>query len=260
MKQISSRDNAWYKALKQLATSSAVRRKSGRTMLDGSHLCQVYLAQCGQPLHCVVNQDCQHHPEIMALMQACAEHTILLPDALYQAVSPVEHGLGVLFVVETPVQTLPPSFRLTHNAVLLDQVQDPGNFGSILRSASAAGIKHVYCSAGTAAAWSPKVLRAGMGAHFLLHIYETVDLLALLQDSPIPVLATSSYASQTLYDMDLQQQVAWLFGHEGQGVSAELLQQASCQIAIPHATSMESLNVAACAAVCFFEQLRQNRQ
>ena len=259
MKEISSRDNAWYKALRQLAGTSAARRKLGRTVLDGTHLCQVYLAQCGMPLHCVVNQDSQHHPEINAIMRACREQTVLLPDALYQAVSPVEHGLGVLFVIQTPIMTLPAGFVMQQNAVLLDQVQDPGNLGSILRSAAAAGIKHVFCSPGTAAAWSPKVLRSGMGAHFLLSIFETVDLSDLIKDSQIPVLATSSYASQTLYDIDLRQQIAWLFGHEGQGVSADLIQQASCQIAIPHASSMESLNVAACAAVCFFEQLRQNR-
>lgn len=259
MKEISSRDNAWYKELKQLASSATARRKAGRTLLDGSHLCQMYLAHCGQPLHCVVNQDSQHHPEIAALMQSCCEQTILLPDALYQAVSPVDHGLGVLFVIPTPIMTLPDGFVLEQNALLLDQVQDPGNFGSILRSAAAAGIKQVFCSPGTAAAWSPKVLRSGMGAQFLLTIFEAVNLSDLIQNSQIPVLATSSHASQTLYDLDLQQQVAWLFGHEGQGVSVDLIRQATHQIAIPHATSMESLNVGACAAVCFFEQLRQNR-
>lgn len=257
MKHISSRDNAWYKALKQLASSAPARRKAGRTLLDGSHLCQVYLAEYGPPLHCVVSQDSQQHPEIAALMQACEAQTIVIPDAMYQAVSPVEHGLGILFVIDTPVlATLP---RLQQNAVLLDQVQDPGNFGSILRSAAAAGIQQVFCSPGSAAAWSPKVLRAGMGAHFLLQIYEAVDLAVLLQHATIPVLATSSYASQTLYDIDLTQQVAWLFGHEGQGVTPELLAQAQWQIRIPHLGNMESLNVAACAAVCFFEQLRQNR-
>lgn len=260
MKEISSRDNAWYKELKHLANSGTARRKAGRTILDGSHLCQVYLAHCGQPLHCVVNQDSQHHPEIQSLMQRCAEQTILLPDALYQAVSPVEHGLGVLFVITTPIMTLPGEFELQQNALLLDQVQDPGNLGSILRSAAAAGIKQVFCSPGSAAAWSPKVLRSGMGAHFFLSIFEAVNLSDLILASQIPILATSSHANQSLYDVDLRKQVAWLFGHEGQGVSADLIRQSSCQVAIPHASGMESLNVAACAAVCFFEQLRQNRQ
>lgn len=258
MKTISSRDNPWYKELKQLATSSAARRKLARTLLDGVHLCQVYLQQKGLPRHCVVSEADSSHPEVAAILQACGERCVVLGSALYQAISQVEHGVGIVFVIDTPepAAVLP----LSQNAVLLDQVQDPGNLGSILRSAAAAGIKRVLCSPGTAAAWSPKVLRAGMGAHFLLDIVENVDLLPVVQESTIPVIATSSHARQTLYDLDLRAPVAWIFGHEGQGVSDALLACARWQMAIPHLGAMESLNVAACAAVCFFEQVRQNRQ
>jgi TrmH family RNA methyltransferase len=148
---------------------------------------------------------------------------------------------------------------LVESAVLLDGVQDPGNVGSILRSAGAAGIRQVYCSAGTAFCWSPKVLRAAMGAHFVLEIFENVDLPALAASARIPVLATSGYASERLYGLDLSGPVAWVLGHEGQGVSSELLDLATRRVAVPHAGKVESLNVAACAAVCFFEQLRQQQ-
>lgn len=257
MKFISSRENALYKEFKQLATSSG-RRKLGRTLLDGVHLCQVFLLQRGLPQYCVVNEQDQTHPEIAPLLAQCSNCTIVLPDALYQVLSQVEHGLGVLFVIDTPLADTGRPMHLTQNAVLLDGVQDPGNLGSILRSAAAAGIKQVWCSPGTALAWSPKVLRAGMGAHFLLQIFEQVELLPLLQDATIPVIATSSHASQTLYQLDLRQPVAWLLGHEGQGVQPALLAASSHKIAIPHRGEMESLNVAACAAICFFEQSRQN--
>ncbi|TFV94920.1 RNA methyltransferase, partial [Oxalobacteraceae bacterium OM1] len=113
------------------------------------------------------------------------------------------------------------------------------------------------CGQGTAFAWSPKVLRAGMGAHFLLEIVEHADLEAVITASRVPVLATSSHATRRVYEVDLRRPVAWLFGHEGQGVSERLLALAREQVAIPHAGDMESLNVAACAAVCLFEQLRQ---
>jgi ribonuclease HII len=99
----------------------------------------------------------------------------------------------------------------------------PGNVGSILRSAAAAGIKQVYCSAGTAFCWSPKVLRAAMGAHFVLDIFENVDLAELVRNAKVQTLATSGYATQRLYDVDLRQPTAWLFGHEGQGVADDLL-------------------------------------
>lgn len=258
MKAISSRDNPLYKELKLLASSSQARRKTGRTLLDGIHLCQVYLQQVGAPPFCVANEISLGHPEVAAIVERCERahvHCIVLPDALYAALSQVEHGIGLLFVVDTPRIQVPE--KLAQSAVLLDNLQDPGNLGSILRSAAAAGIEHVFCSKGTAFAWSPKVLRAGMGAHFLLKIAENVDLEQLMDNSAVPILATSSHARQRVYDADLRQPVAWLFGHEGQGVSPELLARATSQVAIPHLGAVESLNVAASAAVCFFEQVRQ---
>ncbi|HYD95729.1 MAG TPA: RNA methyltransferase [Noviherbaspirillum sp.] len=261
MKTITSRDNPLYKELKQLATSSQARRKAGRSLLDGVHLCQAYLDQAGMPPFCVASETSMAHPEVQAVVQRCEAarvQCIALPDSLYQAVSQVENGIGLMFVVDTPQVAVPAALK--HAAVLLDNLQDPGNLGSILRSAAAAGIRHVYCSKGTAFAWSPKVLRAGMGAHFVLAIAENADLAAVVRSARVPVLATSSHAARTVYEADLDQPVAWLFGHEGQGVSADLLDLATDTVAIPHLGQMESLNVAASAAVCLFEQVRQRRR
>jgi TrmH family RNA methyltransferase len=258
MKHITSRDNSLYKELKFLATSSQARRKAGRTLLDGVHLCEAFLQHVGMPAFCVVSDAFLPHPEVNGLVEQCAAggvQCIVLPDSLYQPLSQVENGIGLLFVVDTPSAQMPDVLK--HSAVLLDNLQDPGNLGSILRSAAAAGVEYVFCSPGTAFAWSPKVLRAGMGAHFILKIFENVDLAALLQKAGIPALATSSHASERLYDVNLAQPVAWLFGHEGQGVSEELLRMATHQVAIPHLGAVESLNVAASAAVCLFEQVRQ---
>ena len=257
MKLITSRDNALYKQLKLLATSAQARRKAGSTLLDGVHLCQAYLQHLGQPEWCVVCESSQHHPEITALLQQ-SEQQLILADALYQALSQVEHGVGIFFVANTPQLTLPS--QLTRTSVLLDNLQDPGNMGSLLRSAAAAGITHVFCSPGTVSAWSPKVMRAGMGAHFLMEIHENVDLQALIGSSELPFLATSSYATQTVYECDLQRPVVWMFGHEGQGLSDALMNSATLQVTIPHQGAIESLNVAACAAICFFEQVRQQLQ
>lgn len=258
MKTISSRDNAFYKELKQLATSSQARRKAGRTLLDGVHLCQAWLDLKGQPLHCVVSEGALANPEVAAIVErveAAHGHVTALPDALFGALSQVEHGVHLLFLVETPQPATPAV--LAESAVLLDGVQDPGNVGSILRSAGAAGIKQVFCSAGTAFCWSPKVLRAAMGAHFVLEIFENVDLAALMRGARVPVLATSGYAERQIWELDLRGPSAWLLGHEGQGVSDELLALATQRVVIPHLGQVESLNVAACAAVCFFEQARQ---
>ena len=260
MKQITSRENPLYKELKHLAGSSQARRRAGQTLLDGVHLCQSYLALRGAPRHCLLAESALAHPEVDAIVRQCEAaqvHCIVMPEALYNALSQVEHGVGLMFLIDTPVLTLPAA--LEGSAVLLDNLQDPGNVGSILRSAAAAGIAQVYCSTGTAFCWSPKVLRAAMGAHFVIEIHENVDLAALIGAAVVPVLATSGYAKQRLYEVDLRQPVAWLFGHEGQGVADDLLGLASNQVVIPHLGQIESLNVAACAAVCFFEQLRQKQ-
>jgi TrmH family RNA methyltransferase len=260
VKTVTSRDNGQYKDLVKLAGSSSARRKAGRTLLDGVHLCQSYLQLRGMPEQCVVSEGSLQNAEVMDIvgqLEAQRAHVLALPDALYNAISQVEHGVGVMFLIATPERAV--SAPLSVSAVLLDGVQDPGNVGSILRSAAAAGITQVYCSAGTAFCWSPKVLRAAMGAHFVLDIFENVDLAALVQHATVQTLATSGYATQRLYDIDLRAPAAWLFGHEGQGVADDLLSLATQQVVIPHLGQVESLNVAACAAVCFFEQVRQNQ-
>ena len=258
MKIITSRDNPQYKELKNLATSAQARKKAQISLLDGVHLCQAYRQQYGAPTLCVVSENTQTQQEVSHILAQCIEDNvtcICLPDALYQALSQVDHGVGIFFVIPTPVAHVPE--KIIWSAVVLDHVQDPGNLGSILRSAAAAGIEHVFCSQGTASVWSPKVLRAGMGAHFLLHIYENVELNRVLHSTEIPILATSSHTEKTIYQMDLNRDVIWLFGHEGQGVSAELMHMASEAVRIPQNPAIESLNVAASAAICFFEQVRQ---
>ncbi|KAB8044547.1 TrmH family RNA methyltransferase [Janthinobacterium aquaticum] len=260
MKTITSRDNAQYKDLVKLAGSTQARRKAGRTLLDGVHLCQSYLQLRGLPEQCIVAEGALHNPEVMDIigqLESQRAQVLALPDALYKAVSQVEHGVGLMFLIATPERSV--TGPLSVSAVLLDNLQDPGNVGSILRSAAAAGITQVYCSAGTAFCWSPKVLRAAMGAHFVLDIVENVDLAALVSASNVMTVATSGYAKERLYDVDLSVPVAWVFGHEGQGVADDLLSITTRQVVIPHLGQIESLNVAACAAVCFFEQLRQSQ-
>lgn len=259
-KRITSRDNPVYKELKQYATNSQARRRSGKSLLDGVHLCEGWLTHIGKPRLCVVGETAISNPEVAEILRQCeavGAPCAELPDALYAPLSQVEHGVGLLFLIDTPTAALPD--RIDHTTVLLDNLQDPGNLGSILRSAAAAGVQTVVCGGGTVFAWSPKVLRAGMGAHFVLRIVEQVDLAAVIDQIETPILATSSHAAKSLYESDLRRPVSWLFGHEGQGVSPQLLQRATATVAIPHAGAIESLNVAASAAVCLFEQLRQSR-
>ncbi|QRX81995.1 RNA methyltransferase [Glaciimonas sp. PAMC28666] len=264
MKLITSPYNSLYKELKLLATRSQTRRKLGKSILEGIHLTESYLQHFGFPALCVASESALLHPEAAAIIARCESSVesggvecVAFSDAQFNILSQVENGVGLLFVIDTPQFAVPEA--ITQSAVLLDNLQDPGNLGSILRSAAAAGIKQIYCSSGTVYAWSPKVLRAAMGAHFLLQIFENVDLSAIVGAAQIPVLATSSYAQKSIFQADLKTPIAWLFGHEGQGVADDLLAKSSMQVVIPHLGQMESLNVAAAAAICFFEQVRQSQ-
>lgn len=266
MQRLTSRDNARFKVLRRLATSASARHEQGQTLLDGVHLCQAWLDRQGAPRACLVDAAALENPEVAAMLARLealseSERIWLLEPALMRALSSVEHGVGLVFWVDTPAPTTAPSLSLSQPAVLLDRIQDPGNLGSILRSAAAAGLTSIFCSTGCAAVWSPKVLRAGMGAQFGLTIYEHCDLAILLRDAAAKghvsqVFATSPHASFNLFDSDVRA-ASWLLGNEGQGVDAVLMELGVTPLAIPQPGSMESLNVAAAAAICLFEQVRQ---
>ncbi|MDO9597870.1 MAG: RNA methyltransferase [Azoarcus sp.] len=257
---LTSRDNPRIKHLHALATSARDRRKYGETLLDGAHLIQAAL-QAGQMLKGIfVSATGLTQTEIVLLIDQLADQSRVtqLPDALFAHVSPVDTPSGVMALIDVPANvTMPPE---STSLVVLDAVQDPGNLGTILRTAAAAGIRCALLTPGCAQAWSPRVLRSGMGAHFQLSLREQVDALAALEDYPGKVLATGlTDGARSLYATDLSGPVAWLFGAEGQGVSAALLARADEIVTIPMAAGSESLNVGAAAAVCLFEQVRQSR-
>ena len=156
---------------------------------------------------------------------------------------------------------LPTSQKQPENGdcIVLDCVQDAGNVGTVLRSAAASGIHHVLLSEGCADAYSPKVLRAGMGAHFLLHIHERVNLCDWRTHYTDRVFATAltEHNNFSLYDLVLHQASAWIFGNEGAGVSPELIATADATVKIPMLGAIESLNIAQAATICLFEQMRQ---
>lgn len=257
MKNILSRDNPTYKQLKKLAESARERRKAGQMLLDGVHLVEAYLAGGGLPQLLALSESGAHHPECAALTQSMPTvQTVMLADALFAEISPVETPVGILALAPLPLSAAVPDAQF---CVLLEDIQDPGNLGSILRSAAAAGAEAIWLSAGCADAWSPKTLRAGMGAHFALQIEERVPLAERLAGFGGLSVAACLGAQQSLYALDLTGRVAFLIGNEGSGLSAKLLQAAGAQVIIPMPGRVESLNAAAAAAVCFFERVRQIR-
>jgi RNA methyltransferase, TrmH family len=255
-KWITSRDNAVFKQIKKLAGSARERRKAGRTLLDGAHLLDACLVTGRQPEMLVVAESAADDAEISSLSQRAGKpQKIMLPDNLFAEISPVDAPTGILAVMEIlhlPVPTSP-DFCL-----LLEDIQDPGNLGSILRSAAAAGAQVAWLSAGCADGWSPKVLRGGMGAHFLLPIVERSDLVAVAADLPGQTLA-ACLQGESLYRLDLTGPVAFMIGNEGAGLRQELIAAAAQRFTIPMPGRVESLNAAAAAAICLFERVRQTK-
>jgi TrmH family RNA methyltransferase len=240
-----------------MAGSARERRKAKLTLLDGAHLVDVAL-QARWPLReLVVSDQGLMSVEICRLLEQAGDTPVLhLPDALFVHVSPVDSPSGVLALIDLPETA--EDVLLIDSVVILDAVQDTGNLGTILRTAAAAGIREALLTSGCAQAWAPRVLRAGMGAHFGMRIHEQADVGALLHGYTGQILATGLGAgARPLYEYDLRGAVAWMFGAEGQGLSPELSALATGKVIIPMPGGMESLNVGAAAAVCLFEQVRQ---
>lgn len=255
MQRITSRDNPLVKRARALASSSRECRKHRETLLDGPHLVSSALA-ASVPIKAVLVSDSGlRSSEVERLVEGFAGASVAhLPDALFERISPVDSPSGILALIDLPDSASGP---LSGDVLVLEAVQDGGNLGSILRTAAAAGIERALLTPGCAQAWSPKVLRAGMGAHFALRISEQVDVLEALVGYQGRIAATLPAAESSLYGSELRGNVAWLFGSEGAGLSTSLANRADLRLRIPMHSASESLNVGAAVAVCLFEQWRQ---
>ena len=259
MKTLTSRDNPLVKHLIKLSESSRERRLSGTTLLDGEHLIQAYCAATNRSLELIAaSESGLNRPSIAGLMEGVpALKKLVIEDKLFGQVSHVVSPSGILAVIATPVAPeLPASID---NGLFLEAIQDPGNLGSIFRTALGAGCRDIYLSPGSVFAWSPKVIRAGMGAHFHLAVHENVGLDELSKRAGARIIATKSGAGTSIYDADLRGPSIWMFGNEGAGLSGEARKIARLNLTVPMAGQTESLNVAASVAICLFEQARQLR-
>jgi len=256
MKLLQSRDNPFFKELVKLTGSARQRDRDQRTLLDGAHLLAAYLDSGKLPLHILRNAEVLNDDEVAALLgRAAGVPVTQLDDRLFSDLSELKTPTGVLALIDIahPAATAAQS----RFALLLEEIQDPGNLGSMLRSAAAAGCDSVFLSAGCADVWSPKVLRAAMGGHFVLDVHEDQNLPGVARAFPGALLAASLQAGRSLYDCDLRGDAAFLIGNEGAGLSDALLACATETIAIPMPGRVESLNAAAATAVCLFEAVRQ---
>ena len=252
---ITSDKNQTVKLAKALLTQARQRKKQGQTVIEGIHLMDAALRSDYPLVQVLVAESAQTHIEVQQLLSRLPTYTsiLTLSDSLYSSIRSLGTGVDIMAIIKIPSSPLP---MISSDCLILNDVQDSGNVGTLLRTAAAVGIETVLCTINTAQAWSPKTLRAGMGAQFALSIYEDLAVDSILDKVQTPLLATSSHTDTVIYDYDLREPVAWIMGHEGQGVSFELMQCAT-PIALPQPNGQESLNVAIAGSLCLYETLRQ---
>jgi TrmH family RNA methyltransferase len=256
---VTSSANPRFKRIKSLIQSARERRREGASVLEGIHLVESWLVhRVGeqQPvLELALAQRGLQAADIVDIVARAGVAPLVIQDRLFDSLGTMPSPAPVLALVATPQPALPAC--LEQDAVVLDRIQDPGNVGAILRSTAAAGIERVITTPGTAWCWSPKVLRAAMGGHFGLSIHESQPWPVLSGLLRIPVAGALAHGGRSLYEVDLRAPCVWVFGNEGEGLAAEIEQRLDWRLTIPQSTKVESLNVAAAAAVCLFEQRRQ---
>ncbi len=256
-KHIISRENPVFKQLKKLADNSRERRSEGQTLLDGVHLIEAYMVAFGEPVMIIIPEG-KSSVEATGLIQTLTDiSTIMLPTLMFAELTPVASATGILALVKIPQLTAPEQPKF---ALMLEDIQDPGNLGSMLRTAAAAGAEVVFLSTSCTDAWSPKALRGGQGAQFVLPIVERANLIAELDNFNGNSYATAMFG-ESLYEQDFTQATAFVIGNEGAGLRKQTIAAADKSITIPMSESqfgsVESLNAGAAAAICLFERKRQ---
>jgi len=253
-KFISSRQNALVKQLYRLSQTPSSYQQLEQIWLEGEHLCHAYQNKMGAAKAVVYSQS-GYEKQQLAYLGASAQEVYVLSDMLFEQISGLKSAAGIGYLVEP--ETMKSEVAPYMPTVVLDRLQDPGNIGSILRSAAAFGFEQIIALKGSCGLWAPKVLRAGMGAHFSLQLHEQCSLEQLQHLLKLPLLGTSSHAEKSLQRLQLPWPCAWVVGHEGQGISAELLQHCNQIVRIDQPGGEESFNAAVAASICMYESSKQ---
>lgn len=247
--RLTSRKNPVIQRLRALAADGAFRRQEGEYLLDGHKLLREALDK-GAELRCVLwKETAQDWPGLENVQQYVA------PADLFDYVSPMKNSPGPLFTAAIPAEERETAFT---QAILLENVQDPGNVGTLLRTATAMGVKTVILCGACADVYSPKAARATMGAIFsvtLLHL-EPAQAKALAAQNGLPLYgAALSKRASDIRGLDLRRAVVAV-GSEGRGLSAELLEKCDGELIIPMTEGSESLNAALAGAIVLWEMAR----
>ena len=253
MEQITSRKNPLLMKVRKLAAGSRRdRREAGEYLGDGRKLLEEALKWGTQLTTVVVSQKIEL-PKLPAEVRV-----IQISQDIMESISPMKTPQGALFLAKCP-NTSPPEYLRGRRYIVLDGVQDPGNVGTIWRTADALGADGLLLVGNCADPYSPKVVRASMGACFRLQVYETDadGLCALLERARIPLYATALREDTVSLERADLHDGAVVIGSEGSGVSSDLLARSRQTIKIPMRERCESLNASVAATIVLWEMARQ---
>lgn len=247
MERLTSRKNQYIQHLRKLATDSGYRMEQGEYVLDGGKLLREAL-DCGAEVTGVLWSG-------EPLFEVPGATVYAAPQELVEYASPLKNAPGPVFTVSIPEQTVPA--RLEH-VIVLENVQDPGNVGTVIRTANAMGMDAVILTGSCASVFGAKTARASMGALFRQCVLElpAEDMTALLQDRGLPLYgAALSARAQDVRQLNLSR-CAVAIGSEGQGLSGALLAMCDGEVIIPMEPGSESLNAGVAAAIMMWEMRR----
>lgn len=257
MREISSKDNKIYKVCEQLLVRK-YRDRLGKYLIEGENLIEEAVKN-GAEIETVLIR-----PDYDKDLGGLAEKTFVLDGRLFDHIAQTETSQGILAIVSKPEFSKEAflSEQSGKNFIVLDRLQDPGNIGTILRTADAAGYGLAVIMKGTVDIFSPKVVRAATGSLFRMPVVSMASAKELAEFTGAAgkkLTATCLDARRWYYDEDLTHDIALIIGNEGNGISRDLIESSDIQIKIPMQGNIESLNAAVAAGVLMYEAMRGKR-
>ncbi len=259
---ITSRRNELVREYLHLASSAQYRRERGRIPLEGARLCADAAESGLKPLFLFFTEEAEEkYSRYLATVRSFSPKEFSVSPSVSQALADTKSTQGVFCICEKPAESPHlPSTESGRQILVLENIQDPANLGAVLRTAEAVGISGVVLAGNCCDAFSPKALRAGMGAAFRLPVYlreDAVDAIKRLNGSGFRTFAAvPDSAAVPVTEIDFSLPAAVVVGNEGNGLTEEAKDACSARITIPMAGRAESLNAAASAAILMWEMMR----
>lgn len=255
MREIKSKDNRIYKTCEQL-TLKKYRDRLGRYLIEGENLLEEAVKNGAEVETVLLRRGCDKLPNELA------DKAFVLDEKLFDRLAQTETSQGVLAIVEKPVTDKADFIGKKGNFIVLDRLQDPGNIGTILRTADAAGYRLAIVMKGTADVFSPKTVRAATGSLFRMPVVflDSVSELSEFTKAAGKKLVATCFDTQRYYfDEDLTDNIALVIGNEGNGISSEIIESSDIKIKIPMYGNIESLNASVAAGILMYEAVRGNK-